>query len=135
MLFCLYFYKQKLKRKSKILLTILEWSIYVAIIVFVMMTFAKKYEFAALFGIFCGVVISYSELSYSRIIFNNKVFYFLGKLSLPIYLSQLTAINLVRNMFAQYDNSVKICYAIAITIVLAIITMVIGNIIKDKMYE
>ena len=100
---------------------------------FIILTVNEKYEFTALIALFFGIVISYSDVTYSSKLFNNKIFYFLGKLSLPIYLSQISAINISVIVFSSYSNSIKISIAIIITIILSLITMILGDFVRNKL--
>lgn len=125
-------YKNNLN-KYRILLTIIEWSLYISVMLFIILTVNEKYEFTALIALFFGIVISYSDVTYSSKLFNNKIFYFLGKLSLPIYLSQISAINISVIVFSSYSNSIKISIAIIITIILSLITMILGDFVRNKL--
>ena len=78
------------------------------------------------------LIISYSGITYFRNMFNNKLVYFLGRLSLPIYVTQLSSIIFVNNYLIKYSNEVKMISIFIITVVLALITMFIGDILKKK---
>lgn len=123
---------KKLPKKSKVIITLIEFLLYISIIIFSIISFTSKYEFYALFAIYVLLIISYSGITYSRNMFNNKLVYFLGRLSLPIYVTQLSSIIFVNNYLINYSNEVKMIFIFVITIMLALITMVIGDILKKR---
>lgn len=123
---------KKLPNKSKILLTIIEILLYISITVFAVITFKSRFEFYALLAIYILLIISYSGITYSNKIFNNKFIYFLGKLSLPIYVTQLSAIVFVNNYLVKFSSEIKMLSIFGITMLLALITMFIGDILKKK---
>jgi len=118
--------------KYRFFITVVEWLLYISVIVFMVLTVNEKYEFTALIAIFFGIVISYSDISYSNKLFNNKICYSIGKFSLPVYLSQLSAINIAVVVFSEYSNGIKISIAIILTIILSLLTMFLGNFIRKK---
>lgn len=114
-------------------LTLLEWVCYTAVVFFVIMTFPNKYEFGALFLIFTGVVLSYSDLTYTGKLLNNRVSYFLGKFSLPIYVSQTCAIHITKELLYFLDESTRVMLIVVLTFVFAAITQVLGDILAKRM--
>lgn len=114
-------------------LTVLEWVCYTAVVFFVIMTFPNKYEFGALFFIFVSVVLSYSDLTYTGKLLNNPVSYFLGKFSLPIYLSQTCAIHITKELLYFLDESTRVMLIVVLTFVFAAITQVLGDILNTLM--
>ena len=123
---------KKLPKKSKVMLTIGEALLYIAIIIFAVITFKSRFEFYALIAIYVLLIISYSGITYTKKIFNNKFIYFLGRLSLPIYVTQLSAIIFVNNYLVNYSSEIKMISIFCITIILSLITMFIGDILKRK---
>ncbi len=86
---CYAIYERKLFDKlPKAVLLIIEFGIYTFIILYSCKYFTKVNDYAILFMTAPAITISFSERS-SVGFLNNRFIYFLGKLSLPIYLSQL----------------------------------------------
>lgn len=123
---------KKLPNAGKVLLTILEGLLIIAILIFANVTFGSKFEFYALIVIFILLILSYSGITYSGKLFNNKVVYFLGKLSLPIYVSQLSALLIVENLCGSYSIKAQMILMFVITIVLSLITMFMGDTLNKK---
>lgn len=124
-------YKNNLN-KYRLFITIIECLLYISVILFMVLTVNEKYEFTALIAIFFGIVISYSDISHSNKLFNNKLCYFLGKFSLPVYLSQLSAISIAVVVFSQYSNGIKISIAIILTFIFSLATMFLGDFMRKK---
>ena len=124
---------KKLPKSGKIILTIFEGLLYISISLFVVMTFANRFEFYALIAIYLLLIISYSGITYSSKLFNNKFVYYLGKLSLPIYVTQLSAIIFVNNFMSSYSNSIKMIFIFVITIVLSFVVMTLGDKLKKRL--
>lgn len=72
----------------RVLLTLVELSLWGAVFLFAFSTLDKKYGFYALLAIFVAVTLTFSEVTCLNQVFNNKLCYTLGKLSLPIYICQ-----------------------------------------------
>ena len=64
--------------------------------------------------------------------FNNKFIYFLGKISLPIYLSHLPAINLTKGLFMNESIVIKVILVLVFTSIFTTITYIIGNLIGKR---
>lgn len=90
--------KQKIEGKPVLwhkVVMVVEIIFFLASIGFIMMTFDKKYEFHTLAVLMVLVIIAGSGVSYGDEWFNNRFCYFLGNISLPVYLCQLPAIYLM----------------------------------------
>ena len=75
---------------AKILLTITEMIGFVSILLIVNIKDAhNKYDFIMILIMAISISISFSEKTYDLKIWNNKVIYFLEKLSLPVFLNQI----------------------------------------------
>ena len=66
-------------------------------------------------------------LTYSGRLFDGGVSYFLGKITLPVYLSQLSAIYAVNYYLKDYDNGMKTWAIIVLTVISSAITMFAGD--------
>ena len=61
-----------------------------------------------------------------KLFFSEIVSIFLGKLSLPIYLSQVAGIRLTEYFFAQHTQGEQLVAAFVLTILLALVTMLLA---------
>ena len=118
---------EKAAKGVRILLTVLEWVMYIGAVVITLLTLPYGWEYGALAFIFGGVLLSYSGMTYSGEIFDNGVSYFLGKITLPVYLSQLSAIYATNYYLKDYDNGVKVWVIVVLTAVSSAITMLAGD--------
>ncbi len=121
--------------KGKLLLTFAEWGCFVAAMLFVMMTFPKKYEIYALILLFFVVSIGFSEKTYGSEFFNNRFCQFLGKLSLPVYLGQLAAIYIGTTYLTEWDVSVAFSMTVALTFGFAVVIMLLGDFLNQKFFS
>lgn len=124
-----------LNKKEVYLLSGVEVGCYLSSFIFVIMTFSKGYEFLCLLALYVGIILSYSSVTMSKNLFSHKISYLLGELSLPIYLSQLSAFAIVQGPLADYQNSIRIVLVLVITFVLAIITKWLGDFCIKKLNE
>ena len=79
-------------KKQKLCLTLAEAASIAMTMLFVVMTFQKKYEVYVLGLLIILVILSFSRITYGSYLFDNKLCYCLGSLSLPIYLAQIPEI-------------------------------------------
>lgn len=124
--------KMKLKKSQTIMLTIFEVILYAICLIIILCTFPSKYEFTVLIMLFLGIILTYSQITYTSKIFNRKIFYVLGKLSLPIYLSQLSAIKIANEYFNNFSFINIMALIIGLTFLFAIITKISGDYILRK---
>ena len=76
-----------LTKKGKYLCTFMEWGIYLAMILFMHYGKSSKRDYFYILVLAIAVIITFSEQSIDATWYNNKFCYWLGKFSLPIYLS------------------------------------------------
>lgn len=67
------------------------------------------------------ILISFSEKAYLNDFFNNKFFYYLEKLSLPIYINQWLLIEFVEYMKIKFNFQISYYYELAVIIILLIV--------------
>lgn len=132
-----YLQSLKIRRKYKYLLGFVELICYVGIFMFIMLTFPKSSEIIALVVIWVGVTITFSGVT--RIdIFDNKLSGFVGKISLPIYLCQLAAINIVQQFSESFDGYIKVILVVVLDFTFAALCQFIGgklsNIINKRKF-
>lgn len=85
---CRNFNKLKFKKSDKLFLTILEIFSYAMILVYFVYDFPDSYSGTFFIFVCLAVCLSFSEVTYGMKLFNNKFVYYLGSLSLPLYLCQ-----------------------------------------------
>jgi peptidoglycan/LPS O-acetylase OafA/YrhL len=107
------------QKKWRILLGCTEFFCFVGVICLIMLTVSKKYEFYALGLLVLMVIIAGSGMAYGAQWFDNRLCYFLGKLSLPIYLAQLAAIYFVNRRYTQWKLRYQMLFACVLTFVIA----------------
>lgn len=114
-------------RKAKILWTAVEFASYLAVMYYVVSKESESYETYALYALFVGVTLSFSDITLLGEKFQNEFVYTLGKLSLPIYLAHRSAIRFTAcfNMHCSY--AVKVIVSALITIAFSVIIYFIGT--------
>lgn len=125
-----YMAKRNWSSFQRLILTIAELFCFILTVLLLILTFPEKYEIYALASIFLLVTIAFSEVTYGSKLFNNRIFYFLGKLSLPIYLGQLSAVYIVNYFFVSYSQKSMIVFTVLFAFAIAAIIYAGGQIIK-----
>ena len=108
-------------------LTILEFACFGVFCVFTLISVPKKYEIYVVFLLFILVVLAFSGITKGEKYFDNKVIYFLGRFSLPLYLMQLAPIRFAQRMFEGYPISLRLSGVLISILILALLCMVIGD--------
>lgn len=125
-----YLQSLKIRKKDKYVLRFVELICYVGVFMFIMLTLPKSYEIIALAAIWVGVTITFSGVTKIDI-FDNKFSELLGKMSLPIYLCQLAAINAVKQFSEGFDGYIKVILVVVLDFVLAALCQLIGGKLSD----
>lgn len=129
----------KIGKSARIVLTAVEWIMYIAAVIITLLTLPYGWEYGALAVIFVGVTLSYSGLTYSGELFDNNVSYFLGRITLPVYLSQLAAIYAVNYYLPDDSDGMKVWAALVLTAVSSAVTMLagdfLGNLFSGKYFK
>ena len=123
---------QQLKKRTRVLLTVLEYGCYAGVLVFMLLTLDHKYEPYALMALFVAITLSFSDLTYGNVLFSNKFVYWLGDLSLPVYLTQVFSIMVITNYAADLPENVQVIAGFALVIVLSLILQVANKFVKRK---
>lgn len=124
-----YLRKVEINNRQKWMLRCIEMGCYVCAGVFIMMTFMKKYEVYVLFALFVAVTITFSGVTHIKAL-DNKVSYFLGKMSLPIYLCQVAAINIGVTYFGDMSYAEQIGLVVLLNFAFALVCQWVGELIK-----
>lgn len=109
---------------GKGLLTILGESL-LMIVLFIIsfISFPKHYDYIMLLLIAIAITIFVSEKTYEYEILSNKFFYYLERISLPIYINHMTIIYFVRyykpfsNMFCMTQSVISVIISIIFSII------------------
>lgn len=119
---------------QKGILSFVEYGCYIGVLFFSCSVTDKRYEAYALYALLIAVCLSFSNTTYGNKAFQNKLFMFLGRLSLPIYLSQ-NAVRLIVETYCKSNMRIahQFLFIIVGSVILALFIYLIGNVLKSKM--
>lgn len=125
---------------SKVCLTFVEIMGYLSIFVIVNKPYAHaRFDILMIIILFVCVLISFSEKAYFNNFSNNKFFYFLEKLSLPIYLNQWVIIKLMDYLVLKFNLPLnyysELLVIVIILCVIAILEFMIIDFCKKHFYK
>lgn len=133
-----YHFTEKLKRinftfLSRLLLTGIEFGIYALVLLYMttQSDYLKDIMFLALLCV--AVCISFAHIGVVDKLLDNKLFYFLGKFSLPLYLSHnffACYLSKLIPSFSSYGFAKKLTVYISLSIATAIVVMIISKLIR-----
>jgi len=130
---CAFAISEKIKnlnytRFDKFALTIIEAACYIFTLYYSLGYLKQIYDVYALMALFVAIIITFSNTSLFANCFNNKFIYFLGKLSLHIYLIQVVAKDLIIMVNPNISENVlvTIITSTIVNIVLGIALMYIS---------
>ncbi|MBE6795354.1 MAG: acyltransferase [Ruminococcaceae bacterium] len=110
--------KLRFSKVDKLFLSVLELCSYLLVIAFIVMAnIPKRFAGHVLIFVCIGVCLSFSGVTYGSKLFNNKLFYFLGSLSLPLYLAQSFARRIASKALGEMDDWNKIAVFFALCFV------------------
>ncbi len=124
--------KLNFTKKDKLFLTVVEVFSYYMIILFIVLDLPKKYSGTFLIFICLAVMLSFSNITYGNKFFNNKFVFFLGKVSLPLYLCQSLTRLICVSAFKDYlpFYAVVIIFT-ALTFVYSFVVLFLSNRLKN----
>ncbi len=123
-------------RISKSVLTVIEWIMYLASSVYMYNHPSSRMDFLILFMLMVGVIISTSECSYSGNVFNKfRIFSYLGRLSLSIYLCQECLLHLSNDLKGNYNYWQCLVLYVILTISVSIVVDIMSSWIKKHFTE
>jgi len=132
---CEYFKKIDYKRITKIILTIIEQFGYISVFILSNKTSAhNRFDTLILLILAVSVLISFSGNSLLNNFANNKVFYYLEKLSLPMYINNWCVILIVQYVIEKANINISYYIALAITIFVLMLISIIELLLVNK-YE
>ncbi len=129
---CRYIQNSKIDTKKRILISILETGSWIGAFSIIMFTFSYSSNIFALAFIAIGITCTFTGISYGSEVLNKKPIYYLGKLSLPVYLIQLMTIELTPVIFASFSLKVQMALTIVTTLVAAVGLMHLTELITKK---
>ena len=118
-----YLASQKYSAAKRWGFTIAEFICFGLSTLFVASRLPIKYEAICLALLFIMVTLAFSGVSHGSRILSNKVCFFLGKLSLPIYLSQVAAINMTQRYYSQLPENQRVLTALVYTAIFSVMIM------------
>lgn len=135
----LYAVCQKLKtfnftKLGKILITFVEIGGFVLTFAYAQFASTSKYDYLMLGVLAISVLLAFSEKTAEFSLCNNKLFFWLERFSLPLYICHIAARNFVRDssLFAEMTYRYKLPIYLAITLLLSFICMYLINYLQKK---
>ena len=108
-----------LTKTGKILLTIIEITLYVVVLVMLFSYSFRNYCFVLLFALMISICITLSDISYSKDIFSREIFNWMGAYSYSLYLGHSIAYsgligNSIFNNNLDYPKTMLIYFIVAL---------------------
>lgn len=119
-------------KRQRIAATLLELSLFAAVMGYMIGTFPAEWEVIELLAIFALVVLAFSEVGVGSECFHNAICEQLGKWSLPLYLVQLVPIYLITSIDLTWSNKIQIVAIVVGTFAVAGIVMGIDCVLKRR---
>lgn len=120
---------------GKIFLTILGESLLICVLVIInYIDSPKHYDYIMLLFISLAILILTSEKTYDYKILSNNFFYYLEKLSMPIFINHILMINIVDNIY-PLSNLISInqsILSVLLSIIISAIELKVINLLKRK---
>lgn len=114
---------RKYKKAARNLFAAAEFLLFACIMVYCVGTFPHQWEQLELAALFLLVTLAFSGVSSGAGFFDNAVFFHLGKLSLPLYLTQVGVINIVTGLFDGLPHRRQILVIVAGTFAAAYVLL------------
>ena len=120
--------------KNRIIFTAVKYASIILVALYVLLTLPKKFEIYALMLFVIIIVISFSGISYGTRLFQNRICCYLGDLSLPLYLAQLSAVYIVTNFLTGYSEKRQIVLIVLNTFLIGYVIKILGRMIEKKFF-
>ncbi len=117
--FSRYLASRSFSKGQRLLLTLAEFALVLFSALFILLTLSKQYEVYILAAVVLLISLCFSNVTYGTKGFNNPFVYYLGKLTLPIYLGQISAIRLVQHFLPGSSHRIQIVAAFLLALLLA----------------
>ena len=115
--------KMSFTRFDRILLTVFEFGCFFATLIYICSDINTKYSAIIIMCMLAEVTLIFSGITFGNKLFTNKFTVFLGKLSLPFYLSQIFTFNIVKMFFLSLPTVPLILVNTAITAALSFVVL------------
>lgn len=109
---------------GSILLSFIEVSFFIFVILANSLGTSRKFDWLYILLLFVAIMIAFSEKTYFYEKCNNKFFYYLEKLSLPIYLNNFLFINIIN------DTSLHVCLSFPMKFFIVIFSTILFSMIE-----
>ena len=97
--------------------------------IFAVITVPSQYEVYALALLFILVTVSGADISHAGSIFNSRICFFLGRLSLPVYLSQISVVWMGQKY--GWEGAAYLPLFLIFVLILSVAVMTGGNLLKS----
>lgn len=119
-----------IERLNRKLLILLEISAYATALFYMNKELNTSLEYSMIFILMLGIVISFSDKAAMKFL-NNRFVYFLGKLSLPLYLCHIIIRNFVVKLDWKYGYWTHMLLFLVLSLLLSLICLfVVDNAVK-----
>jgi peptidoglycan/LPS O-acetylase OafA/YrhL len=122
-----YLGKKQFTKGQRIFLTLTEIGCLSGVTLYTVSLLSTKYELYCLALLFVMVTLAFSGVTYGNEVLSNGFVCFLGKLSLPVYLSQIAAIDLTAARYSSRTGGQRIITALAFTALFTAVTFLAGE--------
>lgn len=116
-----------LSKADRVWLTILEDACYILVVIYTFTNWSRGYEAHSFYLLAIAITLSFSNVTYGGKKLQNKFVFYLGKMSLPIYLAQGLAFIFMTYSLNWIPIGWQIFWAIASSIVFGIIIQWLGD--------
>ena len=121
--------KKEIKPVGRVLLTVFEALAYITVLLYSCTTLNTNYEFVMLALLFMAIPVTFSNQTYLNKLFSNKFCYFLGKMSLFVYLVHMFPVYLAERYMADVHGIYKLPIVLVAAFVLAFAVEFGGNLL------
>lgn len=117
---------------GRFVLTLIEILAFIGVII---ATNIRNYDFIALALMSIAITLAFSEKTMLLKFCNNKLFYYLEKISLPIYLNHVWIIVTIKEILKNIGNVEQLAITLVITIIISMIMSFVIEKFKNKPAE
>lgn len=122
-------------KRDRVFFTVMEIFGFSVSVMFALSSFSTDYEMHTVIVMTISIIFAFSGQTFGNEIFNKKWIYYLGRMSLEIYLCQLFGLNLVDNLMGGLPMGVKPVVTLAITFALAFALKPVGDRILSSLID
>ena len=126
--------QKALNKAQKVFLSLLEGAFLFLSVLFMAMTVSDHYQVFCLAPLFVLVVLAFSSQTACPEIFTRPVVFYLGRLSLPLYLVQLFSLNMTVKLLGGIHQPHQIAAYVMITLGSAMILLPAGTALSKRIF-